>query len=199
MDRRDFLRSSLAGIAAISIPFAASAITQATAGAGIENAVVPTIATNPHQHIIDALRLYDEVLASYARAKGRAAFTGLPQPELIKQMHVAVDDLFRHIYSTFHYDITEETVQVMHKMLTTREISETDLRKIPPTVIESAWPILAMKMLLRDRQMPINHRTLETFKEFRDKYGILILHDGDISPSRIQEHLSKTRAQYPKA
>lgn len=170
MNRRDFLRSALAGAMVVAMPTLAAATIQA--------AVTPIPFVDPNQHIIDALRLYDEFLAAGAKSAGRKAFTGTLDQALNDEMHHAFDRMFEHIFATFKHEKTEETFLVVRDMLRGENpIDEAKLRKVPPVVIESAWPVAMVKIILRDRAMPINHRQLKTFKRFHDTYGDYILSD----------------------
>lgn len=59
-----------------------------------------------------------------------------------------------------------------------------DWRAVPPAVPEAVWPILVMKVLLRDYSVPIFPRNLgESFRKFQMRYGKLIL-DNTYTPPR---------------
>ena len=179
LNRRDFLRASLVAAATVSVPMLASATIAETAT--ITGTVAPILpVANPHQHIIDALKLYDKVIADYAKYKGRREFSGEWDPKLNDQLHASVDELFEHIYATFRVEKSEKVLHAFRDIVNDRtvgKIAENEIRKIPPVYIEEVWPAAMMKVILRDRALPISHRKLKTFGRFHNTYGWMILND----------------------
>lgn len=169
LNRRDFVRTVLAGAIAVSVP----------AFATMTETGVPAIpAAHPHQHIIDALKLYDEFLVAMNNHIGYKRITGKKSESMYEKMHLTMDALFDHIHATFKYERSEEAFNAVATMLRGEHLpNEADLRKIPPVIVEAAWPVFMMKTILRDRAAPINHRELKSFKEFHDRYGVYILCD----------------------
>lgn len=49
------------------------------------------------------------------------------------------------------------------------------LETLPPYYSEVAFPVAVIRYMLRDLQMPINHRKSKHFSEFHNRYGMLIL------------------------
>lgn len=52
---------------------------------------------------------------------------------------------------------------------------EEKLATLPPYFTEVVFPVAVARYILRDLQMPFNHRNCRTFKEFHDRYGYMIL------------------------
>ena len=60
-----------------------------------------------------------------------------------------------------------------------RDTLETELRKIPPVIAEVAFPVYIARHLLRDQRVAINPSKLETFTEFHNRYGYMIINGAD--------------------
>jgi len=176
-NRRDFLRTTLAAAVIVAIPMVATASIAKVATNTDISAVVPAPIANPNQHIIDALRYYDEFLAAAAKNAGREAFSGKKDPVLDDEMYDAVDRLLEHVFKTFHYEKSEAVFNATQDILR-QGTSEEKLRKVPPVIIESAWPVALVKVILRDRAIPLDHRKMRSFKQFHEQYGWAILYDG---------------------
>ena len=161
----------------------ASAVVAETAT--ITPAVPKYLPPHPNQKYIDALRYFDELIAAnvaFDQLPGKhpkAKLTNEGGEDLYTDLHTKMDVLFHHILSTFQPPTRDdfETRKVARIILREYSIGETELRKIPPTVMETAWPLAMVKIILRDHAMPINHRRLKTFGRFHDRYGFLILED----------------------
>jgi len=172
--RRDFLRTTLATAVIVTIPMVATANIASVA----PFTVVPASAVNSNQHIIDALRYYDEFLAAAAKNAGRKAFSGKIDPVLDGKMYDAVDQLLEHIFKTFHYEKSEAVYKATQDILFGSDATEEKLRRVPPVIVEAAWPVALVKVILRDRAIPLNHRKMKSFKQFHTQYGWAILCDG---------------------
>jgi hypothetical protein len=53
--------------------------------------------------------------------------------------------------------------------------SETDVRTLPPTFDETLWPMLVVKVLLRDYGVGASPRKIPHFLSFVKRYGNIIL------------------------
>ena len=176
MDRRQFLKSLVGGGilvgAAVAVP-----------------AVAKAIFTHPYQKHIDALRMMDEAIVF---GEGVPRWNNsLRQEENYNirknsnfsvQLHSKVDELINHLHNNWNPpEDTEENRKAIRELLCggqyNGEVYKHEVRSIPPTVIDAVWPVLMMKALLRDYQLPINHRALTTFTEFHTRYGWLILEE----------------------
>ncbi len=161
MTRRGFLGALVAGLAVAAVP-----------------ALMPTdalaaLVVNPNQKYIDALGMYDEAVALGREFKlTKDATTGV-------QMHEAVDRLFTHIFATFDApERTKENHRAVSDMLKHYDATvAAQFRKVPPVVSDVVWPVMAMKSLLCDYALPVDHRKLTIFTEFHARYGTFIIDD----------------------
>lgn len=183
INRRGFLHALAAGVAIVSAPILLDA-----SGVAL---VAPTTLINPHQKYIDALALFDkcvEINRQLPLIELHSKFDGKNYmgKDISTDLHSAVDSLFEYLHTNFA--IPENTAEdclacshVLGRFKINNEYlpmaSIEDFRKIPPTVIETVWPIAAMRFILRDYGMNINHRKLTQFKTFHERYGRLVIQD----------------------
>jgi len=165
LNRRDFLRITLVTAAAASMPALAS--------------ISPLPESNPNDYLQEAIRLYDEVIAAVRNRRRYYEITGKNNPSMNDAIDKATDALFTHVFKTFQYQEDEETFNAVQVILDDKDgdALEAKIRKIPPVILESAWPVAAMKTLLRKHEAPINHRRINTFGTFVSRYGEMILAD----------------------
>jgi hypothetical protein len=177
MNRREFLRSVVGGgalvAAGLALPFDSAAVPAA------EPLVAePITETFAYQKYVDALRLMDQVLSlntapsySYKRA------TWSELSEANDRFHEKIDELMEFVYANWAVPKrNKENLKAVEDLLyLSDKEKQPNIRSIPPEVIEEIWPILLVKTLLRDYQLPINHRKMKSFQHFHDTYGWFIL------------------------
>jgi hypothetical protein len=138
-------------------------------------AVAPTLmaqsgqamaAVNPHQKYIDALVLFDNVIASKVHDD-----PAVSTPEMEK--------LFSFLMANFAKPSTDDTVfaDQVKELLNgpPKKSLDSSLRHIPPKVAEIMWPVVAAKALLSEHKVRFTVRGLPSFIEFSDRYRYFIV------------------------
>lgn len=122
---------------------------------------------------IKALRMMDEVIAV-----GKDA----------KECLAKWDELFVYIHTNFEapavykernaegynhkadYDLCRPVIDGTY-----RENMEEVIRSIPPVLLDIVWPVGIARYLLRECRVNFSHRWSNTFGEFHNRYGYMIL------------------------
>ncbi len=160
MLRREFLQAL--AMAAI-VPTIAMVATPAHAVAE----VLPAVAVNPNQKFIDALALYDRVIASHQAKAGHYI------------VHKRVDDMMEYVLANFEKPvINTENLKVVADLLNDRtSASSARLREVEPYLAEVAWPVAAMKSFLSEYRIPLSPKASKGFADFIDQYKEIIITD----------------------
>lgn len=100
---------------------------------------------------------FDFILANFAK------------PQTARQDGVPVD------WSTKHSEIDLVRPLIDGTYKTQGQEIEDVLRGIPPALAEEIFPVGIARYLLRDMNLPFDHRQSRTFKQFVSWYGTMIL------------------------
>lgn len=157
-----------------------------------------------YEKYVEALRLMDVCIATKEAVKPEGedwperalqvpqGWTG-PTTAKMHPCHQAWDDCFNFIFANFAWPETGQPdggccnwntkhpeVEMVRPLIDGTYKSggsemEAIMRSIPPVLLDEIWPVGIARFLLRDHQMPLNHRWLFTFREFHNRYGNMIL------------------------
>jgi hypothetical protein len=158
MLRREFLQAL--AMAAI-VPTIAMVATPAHAVAE----VLPVVVVNPNQKFIDALALYDRVIAAHQAKAGHYV------------VHKRVDDMLEYVLANFEKPVLNATnLAVVADILDDRtRASSARLREVEPYLSEVAWPVAAMKSFLSEYRIPLSPKTSKRFADYVDQYKEIII------------------------
>lgn len=128
-----------------------------------------------HEKYIHALQLMDDTIAS---------------KDVDDLMHSNCDLCFNYIYLNFAEPNTSAANDVVSVEDRKRDLDlcrplidgtyktgemEDVLRRIPPILLDEVWPVAILRFMLRDQRLRIDHRKLKIFKEFYNRYSVMIL------------------------
>lgn len=155
-----------------------------------------------YEKYVTALRLMDACIATkdavcpeggWPEMPLRNAYPGCKQTAPMHPCHQAWDNCFNFIFANFawpetgmkdggviNYNAKHPEMAMVRPLIdgtykTGSAEMEAVMRSIPPVLLDEIWPVGIGRFLLRDQQMPINHRLLFTFLEFHNRYGTMIL------------------------
>lgn len=156
MDRRFFLQALAVSLTSSAISAPAIASVEGRGG-------VP--AAHPYQKYLDALVIFDSCVMWNEKNQ-------------LDVLNKSVDRLLAHFREKFQIPAAgDEEAMILTKDLLSDEghTKYADFRSIPPVIGEKVWPILIMKVMLRDYRLRINLMKLKEFKWFHETYGSFIL------------------------
>ena len=149
MDRRKFL-GALGAIAAAAVAAPAMAVVS-------DSPVAVTV--NKHK---EALRLFDRCVAV---ASDR------------KEVCQRFDTLLEYLHTNFPVpENTPEAHAVVAKIVK-GQYTIAEMRRIPPVVADSLYPVLLAKMALTSYKMELDPTRMPQFGEFHNRYGQLIVNN----------------------
>jgi hypothetical protein len=168
MNRREFLF----GVAAVAVVAAVP---------GISIAQVEVV--DEFAKYRESLRLMDLALElkgkfplepyEFPGHRGMAAKQDTPQMNIF---HSRTDTLLAYMHANFPVPAkTTEEKEMVVKILywsssENLKSYEEALRSLPPEFAEIIFPVAVVRFILRDQNMPLNHRRLKEFKPFCDRY-----------------------------
>ena len=169
MDRRGFLRAMVAGMGAVAVG--------AIAIPSIAETQVAPVVIDPYAKYKEALRLLDKAIDHNSRLDWRNKT--IWSEEDYDGLHETVDQLFDHFLKNFtppgEKDHAENMKQLKELFSSLDSATIESLRSLPPKFLEGVWPIITVKVILRDYMMPFEHRKLTSFNLFHQTYGHLVL------------------------
>jgi hypothetical protein len=150
MLRRDFLKA-----------LAAAALMPSMVAVAAQSPIaIPT--SNPHQKYIDALALYDGVIAADQHNFNNKA-----------------NELFVFLLSNFPSPEMNKATKLQFVTFLNvppgGESIDKKLRSLPPEIAEILWPVAAIKSLIAEHKLPVMHSRSRAIMAFVDRYKQIIM------------------------